>query len=106
MTCPFCGNLLPATRKVTCSESECRNAAKRMRQRARDERQPKPPRVTYPGDGRTWDFPPELEYLDQDPGLPIDQLRKVNADGRLQRVLLAKRALRRQRLKERLAEVL
>jgi hypothetical protein len=107
MTCPFCGQGLTGTRTVSCSTRACMLAAKRARGRARLEADPsKHSKGKRHDDGRSWDFPPELEYLDQDPGITVEQMLRVPEDPALRRLTLTKRAARWERLGRRQRQIL
>lgn len=100
MRCQFCSGVLEPHQSVACSREPCRKAAKKVRRRRR--RASALPIADTVADGRSGEFPPELEYLNQDPGITIEQLWMFK---RPPQALLTKRAMRRRRLLERLAEV-
>jgi len=103
--CQFCGHRLSGTRAVSCSERDCLRAAKRARSRARKAADRNPdgrPLRTRRSDGRTMEFPPELDYLDRDPGITAEQMAAARHDPGLRRMILARRANRTTRLQERL----
>lgn len=106
MTCPFCDQPLLETQTVSCSRRPCVLAAKRARGRARREADPtKRLKSSRDADGRAWNFPPELEYLDQDAGIGVDQMARCRTDPTFRMIVLTRRARRANRLKERIAAV-
>ena len=101
--CPFCGHRLTGTQTKSCTKHSCLLAAKRARSHARRQADPSKRRVPKSKhDGRTWEFPPELEYLDQDRGIMAEQMLKAQSNPVLRHSILMKRAARWERLKERL----
>jgi hypothetical protein len=104
--CPFCGHRLSGTQTKSCTKRLCLLAAKRARAHAR--RQTDPSKRREPkgkDDGRTLEFPPELEYLDQDPGITPEQMLTAKTDPALRRLVLDRRATRQARLRERLGSL-
>lgn len=103
MKCQFCGHQLTGTQTKTCSKRACLLSAKRARSRARREAdsENRPPR-NRDDDGRTWDFPPELEYLNRDPGIPVELMLRVRHDATLRVMMLEKRAARNLKILQRL----
>lgn len=101
MTCQFCGQELSGTRTKTCAKRECLLAATSARARARREVAPPPVRKKK-SDGRTIEFPPELEYLNQDPGITVEQMQRARTDPTLRLEVLRSRAARQARLSTRL----
>lgn len=104
--CQFCGDVLNENQSVTCSREPCRKEAKKERRRRRKTQTNPDQQRKRVDDGRPWDFPAELEYLDQDPGLTIEQMMLVPRDPMLRRLALTKRTARWERLRERQRQML
>lgn len=105
MRCQFCGDVLNLNQSVTCSPETCRKAAKRVRQRRRQGRSMVPVRQEAE-DEVSWEFPPELEYLNQDPGISVGQMLEARLLPALRRSIVARREARSARLRDRQAGVL
>lgn len=103
MKCQFCGDQLSGTQIKSCSARACVLAAKRARGRARLAADPsiRLKRKRH-DDDRSWDFPPELEYLDQDPGITVEQMAAARRDPVLRQHIVLGRLARQARLRARL----
>lgn len=81
----------------------CMLAVRRARGRARLEADPtKRLKNKCHEEGRTWVFPPELDYLDTDPGITVEQMLQSRSEVPLRVAVLRSRAERNSRLQERL----